>query len=105
MAGRNHNCLDGMRCPECGQRGRFSIEVMKYIEFSDDGETMEDPGGDNEWDGPSGCRCPCGHADSIQAFKDYRTDKQFAAGIPPITEEPEDDGEEDEEEAEEEGDE
>ena len=66
----NENCLEGMRCPECGDFGPFKIFATKsgMVEVSDDGS--EDFQGDIEWDDDSACECcGCGHLGTVRKFK------------------------------------
>lgn len=62
----NHNCLEGIRCPNCGHEDRFNIEVRCFAEFTDDDcETY----GDNEWDEKSSIQCyECDHQGIIEEF-------------------------------------
>ena len=56
----NENCLEGMRCPKCGQADHFNFAVRAYAEVTDEGTGDID---DIEWndDSPAGCRDPdCG---------------------------------------------
>lgn len=76
--GINENVLADKRCPECGQRERLRIEVMKWVVFIDSGTDEEE--GDSEWTDSSGCTCPvCGFAGSIQDFESELTDAEFKA--------------------------
>lgn len=62
----NNNCLEGMRCPECGSEGTFWITVTCSAEVSDNGieETM-----DFSWDTDSTCVCSiCKHCGTVGTF-------------------------------------
>lgn len=85
----NTNCLEGIRCPKCGQEDRFFIIGGAQFEVTDDGsKTM----GDHEWDDDSPMSCPeCGHAGKVGEFSisTPRTEKPI---LPPeASEEPDSD--------------
>lgn len=52
----NTNCLEGMRCPSCGNEDEFRIEMVITVKVTDEG--TEDMGGDYYWDKDSWCFCP-----------------------------------------------
>ena len=62
----NSNCLYGFRCPRCGSREPFNIEVTTTLTVYDDG------GGDtenHEWDDDSFCQCiACGFVGAVSIF-------------------------------------
>lgn len=65
----NENCLDGFRCPECGNFGPFRIFVtargMTWV--TDEGTDGVEGG--VEWDDDSCCECTdCGHAGKVREF-------------------------------------
>jgi hypothetical protein len=63
----NVNCLEGMRCPECGSYEPFLIGIKTVGKVFDDGvsETF-----DNEWDDDSYCRCcECDHEGAVADFQ------------------------------------
>lgn len=65
----NENCLEGMRCPECGSFGPFKILASKsgMVEVSDDG--TDDIQGNTEWDDDSTCECcECDHLSTVRKF-------------------------------------
>lgn len=65
---KNENCLDGMRCPDCGSLGAFSIAGRAFFEVSDDG--TEDYS-DVAWDNTSYCECTDCHFEGVVAdFKE-----------------------------------
>jgi hypothetical protein len=54
----NSNCLDGLRCPRCGQEDRLDIVARVMCRVTDDGS---EPFGDHDWDDDSVAVCPgCG---------------------------------------------
>jgi Zn ribbon nucleic-acid-binding protein len=68
----NKNCLEGIRCPQCGHEDGFRIEAQITVYVNDDG--TEDEGGHYAWDGESPCSCAeCDHAGTI---KDFRVENQ-----------------------------
>lgn len=63
----NTNCLDGIRCPRCGQAEHFHVEARVTCLVTDDGA---EPRGDTDWDGDSQCSCPeCGHGGPLSTFR------------------------------------
>ncbi len=56
MVNPNTNCLEGMRCPQCGSYGPFQIEARTVVLVEDDG--TEFVGAEIEWDNDSFCACP-----------------------------------------------
>ena len=63
----NENCLQGIRCPQCGQDGRFNITALITCMVTDNGS---DPVGDHEWDDDSSAHCPdCGFDGKLKAFR------------------------------------
>jgi hypothetical protein len=72
---RNKNCLQGIRCPQCGYEDAFRIEARIMVYVTDDG--TEDEGGHYGWDEESFCGCAeCDHAGTI---KDFRIENQREA--------------------------
>lgn len=64
----NTNCLEGIRCPECGFEDRFEIEGTSLFTVVDDG-TDDHTGVD--WTGES-CACgnpDCGYSASLAEFE------------------------------------
>jgi hypothetical protein len=51
----NSNCLEGVRCPQCGQEKRFLITATITCDVTDDGS---EPAGDHCWDDDSLTHCP-----------------------------------------------
>lgn len=63
----NTNCLDGMRCPQCGATEPFRIAVTTWYRVFDDGL---DNHGDVEWDDASFCTCEaCNHTSTVAEFR------------------------------------
>ena len=52
---KNENCLQGIKCPDCGNEDRFHIAVLSFTDVSDDGTGSEVC--DTEWDGRSAIEC------------------------------------------------
>lgn len=54
VSSRNTNCLEGLRCPDCGALEPFQISVRTIATVYDDGvhETA-----DHEWDSNAPIRC------------------------------------------------
>ena len=62
----NKNCLEGIRCPECGHEDAFRIEAQITVHVTDEGT---EEGGDTEWTDASYCECAgCKHAATIKDF-------------------------------------
>ncbi len=51
----NTNCLEGIKCPQCGNGAHFRIEAVIVCHVTDDGS---EPTGDHHWDKDSFCHCP-----------------------------------------------
>jgi hypothetical protein len=63
----NDNCLEGLRCPRCGQEDQLLITAMITCVVTDDGS---EPVGDHYWDDDSVTRCPgCGYQGTLEAFQ------------------------------------
>lgn len=63
----NTNCLEGIRCPHCGQTGRFKITALITCVVTDNGS---EPVGDHEWDDESSTHCPeCGFDGKLKSFR------------------------------------
>ena len=66
----NTNCLEGIRCPKCGQEDRFLIVARMTVDVTDDGADIAKPCGDFEWDDFSRTECPaCDHVGPLAAFR------------------------------------
>ncbi|MCZ2340456.1 MAG: hypothetical protein LC104_01510 [Bacteroidales bacterium] len=67
----NTNCLEGIRCPQCGNEDRFMIAAKVIVEVTDDGADIASPqyGNGYEWDDASYCRCPeCDREGTLKEF-------------------------------------
>ena len=64
----NENCLEGIRCPKCGNESRFFIAATITAEVTDDGADLAGHT-DIEWDDTSWTRCPeCDHSGVLAGF-------------------------------------
>lgn len=64
----NTNCLEGIKCPECGQEDEFRIEVVMTAKVKDEG--VADVSGDTYWDKDSWCYCPqCEREGKVKEFQ------------------------------------
>lgn len=52
---RGTGCVEGMKCPSCGQAETFHIEGSSTFVVTEDGCEQK---GDTEWDSTSFARCP-----------------------------------------------
>lgn len=69
----NTNCLEGMRCPECGNEDKLLILAEVWVAMTDEGSDPFDDDlklrGDIDYDNDSSCSCPqCGHEDELRKF-------------------------------------
>jgi hypothetical protein len=64
----NSNCLENIRCPDCGNEESFRIAGTALFTVTDDG--TEDHG-DVEWDGDSHAECTLCHMQGV--LKDFET--------------------------------
>lgn len=63
----NTNCLEGIRCPACGQEDRFKITAHITCVVTDNGS---EPVGDHGWDDDSSIHCPeCGFDGTLKSFR------------------------------------
>lgn len=68
-ASTNTNCAAGLRCPECGEEGRFYIESTVHMVVEDDGVEPV-TGHDIHWQSDADCRCgECGYASLVEYFE------------------------------------
>jgi hypothetical protein len=74
----NTNCLEGIRCPKCGQKDRFFIHASITAEVTDDGaEVAPSPRGDIEWDRNSATECAeCGYSACLKHFRKLPPDPE-----------------------------
>jgi hypothetical protein len=66
----NDNCLEGIRCPQCGNEDRLLIVTTVLAEVTDDGADIAG-GSDMQWDDASMTRCP--ECDRDGPLKEFRT--------------------------------
>lgn len=63
----NTNCLEGIRCPQCGNEERFRIAATSLFTVTDDGT---DDYADVHWDDSSYADCPeCGLHGTLKVFQ------------------------------------
>jgi hypothetical protein len=76
----NHNCLEGIMCPECSSYGPFNIVADCIAQIFDSGiEHTWDFG----WGDECVCTCAiCGHHGQVKDFKDF-LEKEGANGSAP----------------------
>ena len=69
----NKNCLEGIRCPQCGNEDRFMITADVVAEVTDEGAEVASPlyGNGFEWDDSSMTRCP--ECDRDGPLKEFRS--------------------------------
>ena len=62
------NCLQGIRCPECGQEDRFEIEIKVMVEVTDEG-TGDFTSNVGDWEDSSYIACKeCRHPGTVAEF-------------------------------------
>jgi len=72
---KNTNCLEGVKCPKCGQEDLFKIGASVIVEVSDGG--TEDQGGDYEWNEAAFCQCcECDHTGKLADFTTENWDRK-----------------------------
>ncbi len=70
----NTNCLEGLRCPHCGQAERLRVVARVMCLVTDGGS---EPFGDHDWDDDSIAACPdCEFAGPLLEFR-------AGPGLPP----------------------
>jgi Zn ribbon nucleic-acid-binding protein len=78
---KNTNCLEGMKCPKCGQDDSLKIEATCIFTVTDDG--TEDEGNGHEWGDTNYCECPdCGHHGTVADFTIEEWSKEKEAVVP-----------------------
>jgi hypothetical protein len=73
----NTNCLEGIRCPKCGQEEEFFIEGTQLFRVNDDGAYGD---GDIEWDDESRCSCSNDACEFTGDLGAFRIEAQEKAG-------------------------
>lgn len=69
----NDNCLEGIKCPECGHEDRFFISVEVLCEVTDDGAVPSEHS-DMEWQDTSFIRCcECNKCGRVGEFTEKPT--------------------------------
>jgi DNA-directed RNA polymerase subunit RPC12/RpoP len=64
----NENCLEGIRCPKCGNEDRLFIVATILADVTDDGADIARHT-DMEWANSSPARCPdCGETGPLSNF-------------------------------------
>ena len=64
----NSNCLEGLRCPECGSEEPLKIEVKVMATVYDSG--VDETSGDTEWNETSYCECgECTYHGIVKNFR------------------------------------
>jgi hypothetical protein len=67
----NTNCLEGVKCPQCGNEDEFRIAVTTMATVTDDGGEVEH--GDMKWDDTSYAECTsCDKYGTLSDFKAQR---------------------------------
>ena len=63
----NTNCLEGIRCPQCGNEEEFRIEALVVCKVTDDGAEAT---GEFDWHDKSWCLCPkCEKEGDLEEFQ------------------------------------
>jgi hypothetical protein len=72
----NQNCLQGIKCPQCGNEDRFLIAATVVADVTDGGADVASPlyGNGFEWDDKSMTRCP--ECDRDGPLADFRRDER-----------------------------
>lgn len=64
----NTNCLEGWRCPECGQCDEFKVSAVQTVTLTDEGTGPVD-NADAYYDDESFCMCArCEHEGKVSDF-------------------------------------
>jgi hypothetical protein len=78
---RGEGCIEGWRCPECGNHDEFKVSCTH--EFIVDSEGTRDEGGDVVWDSSSWAACTaCGHGGTVAEFEGQPGKKVFQYTVP-----------------------
>ena len=63
----NTNCLEGWKCPKCGQEDEFRVTAVTTVRLIDNG--IDDEEGGFEYNEDSPARCPeCGVTSTVGYF-------------------------------------
>ncbi len=66
----NFNCLEGVKCPDCGNEKSFYIQSTAVMYVTDDGAECRS---DIEWSDDSHTQCPqCERSGHLAKFKSIR---------------------------------
>ncbi len=71
----NVNCLEGRRCPSCGQVAEIDVKAVVWVSMADDGITNE---GDHDFDDTSPARCS--ECNFVGTWGDFRQKVTMTAG-------------------------
>ena len=66
---KNSSCLEGIKCPECGQEDRFRITISVMAEYRAGTLTDEGSIGDLDDDNSYICCNACGYDGDVGEFK------------------------------------
>lgn len=69
---KNKNCLEGWRCPLCGNEDSFKVDAVVHqtVFLTDDGTEDTKSGGDTTWEDHSPAECSeCGHYATVGFFQ------------------------------------
>jgi hypothetical protein len=65
----NNNCLEGIKCPQCGNEDRLLIVTTVLADVTDEGADIAE-GSDMHWDDASFARCPeCDRDGPLREFR------------------------------------
>lgn len=70
----NINCLQGIRCPKCGNEDEFLIQALVTVTVTDEGSS--DEGCNHEWTDDSFCECGSYECEYTGKLKDFYIDKK-----------------------------
>ena len=64
----NENCLEGIRCPNCGNVDNFKVTAVVGCQVSDEGSDANES--DHDWDDDADCTCSaCNHNAPMSDFR------------------------------------
>jgi hypothetical protein len=67
LMAKNTNCLEGMKCPQCGSLEPFRIETTTVMAWTDEGEAES---ANLEWEDDSYCEClECDYQGLVADFR------------------------------------